>query len=68
VLLASAEAHGYQLTMGIYAIAATLLFFLTFALTKERVQPAPQKSSLKQDLTDLATNMSLAHPILVLER
>jgi GPH family glycoside/pentoside/hexuronide:cation symporter len=57
VLLATAKAHGYQLTMGIYAIAATALFFLTFALTKERVQPAPQKSSLGQDLTDLATNI-----------
>ncbi|HEY1254518.1 MAG TPA: MFS transporter [Terracidiphilus sp.] len=57
VLLASAKAHGYQLTMGIYAIAATLLFFLTFALTKERVQPAPQKSSLGKDLVDLATNV-----------
>jgi GPH family glycoside/pentoside/hexuronide:cation symporter len=39
VLLAAAKAHGYQLTMGIYAIAATALFFLTFALTRERVQP-----------------------------
>ncbi len=57
VLMAAAKAHGYQLTMGIYAIAATMLFFLTFALTKERVQPAPEKSSLGQDLTDLVTNI-----------
>ncbi|MFZ1083563.1 MAG: MFS transporter [Terracidiphilus sp.] len=57
MLLATAKAHGFQLTMGIYAIAATALFFLTFALTKERVQPAPQKSSLGQDLADLATNI-----------
>jgi GPH family glycoside/pentoside/hexuronide:cation symporter len=55
--LAAAEAHGYQLTMGLYAIAATGLFFLTFALTKERIQPAPQKSSLGRDLGDLATNV-----------
>lgn len=57
MLLAAAKAHGYQLTMGIYAIAAVALFFLTFALTKERVQPAPQKSSLGRDLTDLVSNV-----------
>jgi GPH family glycoside/pentoside/hexuronide:cation symporter len=57
VVLAAAEAHGYQLTMGLYAIAATALFFLTFALTKERIQPAPQNTSLGRDLSDLATNV-----------
>jgi GPH family glycoside/pentoside/hexuronide:cation symporter len=56
VLLAAAKAHGYQITMGIYAVAATALFFLTFALTKERVQPAPQKTSLGRDLSDLVSN------------
>ncbi|MGA2348955.1 MAG: MFS transporter [Terracidiphilus sp.] len=55
--LATAEAHGYQLTMGLYAVAATALFFLTFALTKERIQPAAQKTSLGRDLFDLATNV-----------
>jgi GPH family glycoside/pentoside/hexuronide:cation symporter len=57
MLLAAAKAHGYQLTMGIYAVAATALFFLTFALTRERVQPFHEKSTLKQDLRDLATNL-----------
>ncbi|MGP8173327.1 MAG: MFS transporter [Terracidiphilus sp.] len=57
VLLAAAKAHGYQLTMGIYAVAAVALFFLTFALTRERVQPIQDKSSLRQDLKDLATNV-----------
>jgi GPH family glycoside/pentoside/hexuronide:cation symporter len=57
VLLAAAKAHGYQLTMGIYAIAAVLLFFLTFALTRERVHPIQEKSSLKQDLRDLVSNV-----------
>jgi len=56
MLLAAAKAHGYQLTMGIYAIAAVALFFLTFALTRERVQPIQEKSSLRQDLKDLTTN------------
>jgi GPH family glycoside/pentoside/hexuronide:cation symporter len=57
VILSAAKAHGYQLTMGIYAIAATALFFLTFALTRERVQPIQEKSTLSQDLKDLATNV-----------
>jgi len=57
VVLAVAEAHGYQLTMGLYAIAATSLFLLTFALTKERIQPAPQNTTLGRDLSDLATNV-----------
>jgi GPH family glycoside/pentoside/hexuronide:cation symporter len=57
VVLAAAEAHGYQLTIGLYAVAATSLFFLTFALTKERIQPAPQNTSLGRDLSDLATNV-----------
>ena len=55
--LAAAKAHGYQLTMGLYAVAATALFFLTFALTKERIQPAPQNTSLGRDFSDLATNV-----------
>ncbi|MGD0546339.1 MAG: MFS transporter [Terracidiphilus sp.] len=58
VLLAAAKAHGYQLTMGIYAVAATALFFLTFALTKERVQPAQDESSTKNDMKDLIIFMS----------
>ena len=57
MLLATAKAHGYQLTMGIYAVVAVALFFLTFALTKERIQPAPQKTSLRRDLTDLVSNV-----------
>ena len=57
IALAAAEARGYQMTMGLYAIAATTLFFLTFALTRERIQPAPQRSTLARDLGDLATNV-----------
>ncbi|MGA3344009.1 MAG: MFS transporter [Terracidiphilus sp.] len=56
MLLAAAKAHGYQFTMGIYAVAAVALFFLTFALTHERVQPAAQKTSLGRDLGDLVSN------------
>ena len=51
------SAHGYQVTMGIFSILAVLFFFITFFTTKERVSPPPQqKTSLKQDLTDLVGN------------
>jgi GPH family glycoside/pentoside/hexuronide:cation symporter len=56
VLMAAAKAHGYQLTMGVYAVAAVALFLLTFALTRERVQPFHEKSTLREDLKDLTSN------------
>lgn len=50
-------AKGWQLTMIVYAIIAAVLFYLTFAWTKERVQPPKeQKTSLKADLSNLAKN------------
>jgi GPH family glycoside/pentoside/hexuronide:cation symporter len=49
--------YGWQMTMTVYSCAAVLLFWATFAMTKERVQPPPeQKSSLKQDLRNLFRN------------
>ncbi len=51
------SAKGYQITMGIFCAIAVLFFIITFATTKERIQPPPQqKTSLKQDLTDLVMN------------
>jgi Na+/melibiose symporter-like transporter len=51
------SAKGYQITMGIFCAIAVLFFIITFATTKERIQPPPQqKTSLKQDLTDLIKN------------
>jgi glycoside/pentoside/hexuronide:cation symporter, GPH family len=48
---------GWQLTMIIYGVVAALLFYLTFLWTKERVKPPrEQKTSLKDDLVDLAKN------------
>ncbi len=50
-------AKGFQYTLVIYGLMACLLFYLTFALTKERVQPSKdQKTSLKKDLRDLVRN------------
>lgn len=51
------QQQGYHLTMTLYAVLAVGLFMLTFAWTKERVQPMKkQKTSLTKDLKDLARN------------
>jgi glycoside/pentoside/hexuronide:cation symporter, GPH family len=48
--------HGYQMTVGLYAIIAVTCFFLTFLTTKERVHPdLNQKTSIVNDLKDLIT-------------
>ena len=48
---------GWQMTMIIYSVAAVLLYWLTFAMTKERVQPEPgQKTTLREDIKDLFAN------------
>jgi GPH family glycoside/pentoside/hexuronide:cation symporter len=47
-------AKGYQITMGIFCVLAIIFFLITFLTTKERILPPPQqKTSLKQDLSDL---------------
>ena len=49
--------QGWQYTMVIYAVIAAVLFYLTFAWTKERVRPPKeQKTSLKEDLKNLGNN------------
>ncbi len=49
--------HGWQYAMIIYAIIAVVLFYFTFAWTRERVSPPKeQKTSLKDDLINLARN------------
>jgi glycoside/pentoside/hexuronide:cation symporter, GPH family len=48
---------GWQFTIILYAVITSLLFYLTFLWTRERVQPPKeQNTSLKTDLTDLARN------------
>ena len=49
--------NGWQFTIAIFAVIAAFLFYLTFAWTNERIQPPKsQKSSLKEDLMNLAKN------------
>jgi Na+/melibiose symporter-like transporter len=49
--------HGWQMTMMIWAIVCLVLFLITFATTKERIQPVNQaKASPKQDFANLLKN------------
>jgi sugar (glycoside-pentoside-hexuronide) transporter len=49
--------RGWQMTMLVYSVIAVLLYFATFAMTRERVQPPPkQETSLRSDLKDLLRN------------
>jgi len=51
-------AKGWQMTMGVYAILAIVLFMITFLATRERIQPiAKEKTSIKDDLKDLSKNV-----------
>ena len=51
------KALGYQLTMGIFAVIAVGLFYVTFYTTKERIEPPKsQQTPLKDDLKDLMSN------------
>ncbi len=51
------EARGWQLTMALYSSVATVLFLITFATTKERVQPPQgQKTKPLDDIKDLLDN------------
>jgi len=48
---------GYQLTMGLFAVIAVILFYVTFYNTKERIEPPKEQSTpLKEDLKDLLHN------------
>jgi len=50
-------ASGWQMTMALYAGVATILFWITFATTKERVTPpAGQKTKPINDIKDLLKN------------
>jgi GPH family glycoside/pentoside/hexuronide:cation symporter len=51
------EAKGWQMTLTVYAIAATVFFLITFVSTRERIQPiATERPSVKDDLKDLSRN------------
>src|SRR5260370_3449155 len=52
------DQRGFQMAMVVYGILAVALFLVTFAATRERVQPVQQKASaMKDDLKDLLRNL-----------
>jgi GPH family glycoside/pentoside/hexuronide:cation symporter len=50
------EALGFKYTMAIFAVVSVVLFWITFATTKERVTPPPTKSNFKTDFKALLQN------------
>jgi GPH family glycoside/pentoside/hexuronide:cation symporter len=51
------KAIGYKYTLIFFAILSVIFFFITFMVTKERVQPPKaQKNSLKEDVKNLFNN------------
>jgi Na+/melibiose symporter-like transporter len=51
------DAKGWQMTIALWAALCVVLFVITFASVRERIQPDPeQKTSAKQDFGDLAKN------------
>jgi GPH family glycoside/pentoside/hexuronide:cation symporter len=50
------EATGFRRTMMIFAVASILLFWVTFATTRERVTGLSQSSNVKADLRALVSN------------
>lgn len=51
------EILGFQYTMGLFAVASVILFWITFATTRERVQPpADQKQNVSEELRELFRN------------
>ena len=57
LLGAGDEARGYQLTMALFAVASSALWLVTFAATRERVEPdAGQKTDLRGDVREILRN------------
>jgi len=51
------ETQGFHWTMAIFAAASMIMFWMTFATTKERVTPPPQqKTNVREELGELLRN------------
>ncbi len=50
------QLQGFRLTIILFAVLSILLFWITFATTRERVTPGRHDSSPAQDLKDLVKN------------
>ena len=50
--------HGWVCTIGIFSVIAFVFFMISFAVTKERIQPPPtQESSIKEDIRQTVSNV-----------
>lgn len=52
------EVLGFRLTIILFAILSVLIFWITFATTRERVKPKRHESSVRDDLSALLKNWS----------
>ena len=52
------ELLGFRLTIMLFAILSLILFFFTFASTKERIKPVKHNSSIQEDMDVLRKNIS----------
>ena len=52
------ELLGFRLTIVFFAILSVLIFWITFATTRERVKMKPHKSSIREDFSALLKNSS----------
>ena len=51
------EMRGFRMTMAIFAVASVLMFWITFATTRERVAPPPgQQTNVREELRELFRN------------
>ena len=50
--------HGWLCTIGLFAVIAFFFFIITFAVTKERIQPPPsQEISIRDDVRQTVSNV-----------
>ncbi len=52
------ELLGFRLTIVLFAVLSVLLFWVTFATTRERVEPEQRPSNIRDDLAALLKNVS----------
>ena len=52
------EVLGFRLTIILFAVLSVLIFWVTFATTRERIRPKPHKSSVSDDFSALLNNRS----------
>ena len=49
---------GFRLTMALFAVLSVVIFWTTFATTRERIRPVRHDSSVGEDLSGLVRNIS----------